>query len=185
MSFYCPTERLILRDFRSTDTNDLHAYLSLPEIYRFEPGQPVTQEQAEALCQERAAGGPFYAVELKTTGQMIGHLYFAQQNPPEWLTWELGYIFNPRFQNQGYCSEAVRALLRHAFNSLDMHKIVAYCNPLNLASWHVLENAGLLREGRLKQNVFFRRNPDGTPAWQDSYAYGLTSADYFAQAANE
>ena len=45
------------------------------------------------------------------------------------MTWELGYIFNPDYHNQGYCTEASSALIDFAFRELHAHKIVAFCNP--------------------------------------------------------
>ena len=50
------TQRLVVRPFRPDDWQDLHAYLSLPEIYEFEPGEPVDAEQARALADERSQG---------------------------------------------------------------------------------------------------------------------------------
>ena len=41
------TKRLIIRKFNQDDWQDLYAYLSLPEIYRFEPGEPINVEQAK------------------------------------------------------------------------------------------------------------------------------------------
>jgi [ribosomal protein S5]-alanine N-acetyltransferase len=48
------TDRLIVRQFRPDDWRDLHDYLSLPEIYAFEPGEPVDAEQAAALADGRS-----------------------------------------------------------------------------------------------------------------------------------
>ena len=38
------TERLLIRKFDANDWQDLYEYLSLPEIYRFEPGEPINAE---------------------------------------------------------------------------------------------------------------------------------------------
>jgi RimJ/RimL family protein N-acetyltransferase len=39
----------------------------------------------------------------------------------------------------------------------------------------VLEKAGFEHEGHLRQNVFFRRDSDGRPRWQDTLEYGLVN----------
>lgn len=172
------TERLIIRNLTEHDANDLYEYLSLPDTYIFEPGNPITLKEANDLCLERSTGNSFYAVELCDIGKMIGHLYFAQIEPLDFMTWELGYIFNPKFTNKGYCTESSKKIVDYAFNELKAHRIEAFCNPFNDASWHVLNNIGLKREGFFKEKAFFRRDSQDNPIWHDSYAYGLTSKDY-------
>ncbi len=167
------TSRLIIRNFAEDDAEDLYAYLSLHDTYRFEPGAPISFEDAQALAKERADGASFFAVGLKASAVMIGHLYFAQIEPLDFMTWELGYIFNPLYHNNGYCSEAAKALIDYGFCSLRAHRIIAHCNPLNYASWRVLEKIGMEREGHFKQKAFFKRDGNHNPLWHDCYAYGL------------
>jgi len=173
------TERLIIRKFHEMDHNDLYEYLSINETYIYEPGGPVTREQASDMCRQRAAGINFYAVELKNSGKMIGHLYFNQADPKEFFTWELGFIFNPLFQREGYCTEAAKEIVAYAFRQLGAHRVEAFCNPDNIASWRVLENCGMTREGFFKKKTFFRRDSEGKPLWHDAYAYGILDEDFF------
>jgi RimJ/RimL family protein N-acetyltransferase len=175
------TERLIIRKFTVYDANDLFEYLSLPDTYIFEPGNPVAKEDAYNLCAERAESNSFFAVELRGANKMIGHLYFAQSEPFDFFTWELGYIFNPAFMNKGYCTESSKEIMKYAFNNLMAHRIEAFCNPLNVPSWHVLENIGMKREGFFKEKAFFRRDSQSNPIWHDCYAYGITSRDYMSE----
>jgi len=171
------TPRLIVRPFRENDAQALHAYLSLPEIYRYEPGSPISLEEALEMSFERSQGSDFWAVALKNTDQLVGHLYFSQNEPKELLTWELGYIFHPAFQGQGYATEASIALIRYGFEHWGIHRVVAHCNPENIASWRVLEKLGMRREGYFRQNIFFNRNADGTPIWLDTYEYAILKDD--------
>ena len=172
------TERLIVREFAERDAMDLFEYLSLPDTYIFEPGSPITREEARNLCIERSKGDSFYAVELRGVKKMIGHLYFSQTGPKEFMTWELGYIFNPVFMNKGYCTESAKELLAYAFTELNAHRVEAFCNPLNEASWHVLENIGMKREGFFKEKAFFRKDASGNPSWHDCFAYGITEKEH-------
>lgn len=173
------TERLIIRNFRKSDWKDLYAYLSLPETYAFEPGKPVTVREAKRLARIRAKSDAFLAVVQKADDRMIGHLYLAKEEPAVFNTWELGYIFNPEYRNRGFCTEAARRAVAYAFTDLRAHKVVAYCDPRNPASVHVLENIGLKREGHFKAKAFFRNDAEGYPDWHDAYAYGLTERDWF------
>jgi len=167
------TNRLVVRSFRPDDWHDLLEYLSLPEIYEFEPGEPIDAERARAMARDRSMGSAFLAVELRDERKMIGHLYFCPIEPASLQTWELGFIVNPHYQRQGFASEAVRGLIEHAFAAGGVHRVIAQCNPANVASWHVLERVGLLREGHLRQNIYFRCDADGRPVWQDTFEYGL------------
>jgi [ribosomal protein S5]-alanine N-acetyltransferase len=171
------TQRLTIRPFAADDAADLHAYLSEPEVYRFEPGEPITLVEAEELTRERAAGTDFWAIELTGARKMVGHLYLAPSRPPTWRTWELGYIMSPAFQRQGFGTEAAAALLRWAFAERSIHRVVAHCSPDNPASWRLLERVGLRREGLLRKNVFFRRGRDGAEAWTDTFVYAMLAEE--------
>ena len=166
------TDRLVVRSFRPHDWRDLFDYLSLPETYRFEPGEPVDAVQARALAVERSKGRTFWAVELRAETRMIGHLFFQAVEPAELRTYELGYIFNPAYHGQGYATEAARALVDHAFAAMGAHRVVAQCNPANPASWRLLERIGFVREGHLRRNIFFRHDVEGRPIWQETFEYG-------------
>lgn len=172
------TKRLCIRKFTANDSSDLYEYLSLPDTYLYEPGMPITKDEASALCAERSEGNSFYAVVLRESQKMIGHLYFSQTEPAKFMTWELGYIFNPGFTNLGYCTESAGAMLSYAFTVLGAHKAVAFCNPLNTASWRVLEKIGMRREGFFREKAYFREDENGNPLWHDCFAYGLTKGDF-------
>ncbi len=172
------TERLIIRPFQETDYQDLYEYLSLEETYRFEPGKPVTQEEARQLCQIRATGNNFWAATLKDNQKLIGHVSFIQAQPEHFLTWEIGYIFNPVYQNHGYATEASRAVIEYGFKKLSAHRIVAYCNPENSPSWKVLEKCGMRREGYFHKKAFFRKNEKDEPLWFDVYEYAILNEEY-------
>lgn len=171
------TPRLLIRPFMEEDAEQLHEYLCNPAIYRYEPGEPVSLEQARAIARERSQGRDFWAVGLVSTHCLAGHLYFKQIEPLELLTWELGYIFNPAYQRQGYATESAAALVHYGFEHWGMHRVVAHCNPDNIASWRVLEKIGMTREGHLRQNIFFRRDANDSPLWTDSFEYGLLHED--------
>jgi RimJ/RimL family protein N-acetyltransferase len=173
------TEGLIIRPFLPGDYRDLYEYLSLPETYRFEPGKPITLKEAKDECRRRAKGNMFWAAVLKDGPQkLIGHVSFYQMEPKLFLTWEIGYIFNPAFQNKGYASEAAQAVIKYAFKELGAHRVVGHCNPENTPSWKVLEKCGMKREGLQRKNFLIRNDEKGNPVWLDSYEYAILDEDY-------
>jgi len=171
------TPRLLIRPFLEQDCDSLFEYLSDPGIYKYEPGDPITLDEARKLTLERSRSTIFWAVVLQDTQKMVGHLYFQQTEPQEFLTWELGYIFNPRFQNNGYASESAAALIRYGFDHFGIHRVMAHCNPENIASWKVLEKIGMRREGYFRQNIFFKKAADGSPLWVDTFEYAILDED--------
>ena len=176
-SFIIETSHLIIRPFNETDWKDLFEYLSLEEIYKFEPGEPIDTKIAQEVSKERSSKNEFYAVVLKTENKMIGHLYFNIIEPKHLNTYELGFIFNPKYQKKGYGTESAKELVKFGFSHLKIHRIVANCNPLNIPSWKLLENIGMKREGYLIKNIYFRNDIDGNPIWQDTYEYAILNGN--------
>jgi ribosomal-protein-alanine N-acetyltransferase len=171
------TSRLFIRQFMEQDYRSLFEYLSNPSIYIYEPGEPISLEAAREIAKKRSQNNDFWAVVLKNTDELIGHIFFKQTEPPEFMTWELGFIFNPAFQSKGYATESSLALIRYGFEHLGIHKVMANCNPENIASWKVLEKIGMTREGLSRKNVFFRRDSLGAPLWTDTFTYGILNED--------
>lgn len=59
----------------------------------------------------------------------------------------LGYWVGANFAREGYMSEAIAAVVHHAFSRLDLSRIEAACLPENVASRGVLEKSGFKYEG--------------------------------------
>lgn len=169
------TTRLIIRPFTPADAADLHAYLSREEVVRYEPYPPFTREQAAEETIRRANDPNFHAVVLRESGRVIGNLYFA---PGDFDTWELGYVFHDGYWGKGYATEACRALLNTAFAEGKVRRVVAMCNPENAASWRLLERLGMRREGHLRKNIWFVRDENDQPVWQDTYEYAILREEY-------
>jgi [ribosomal protein S5]-alanine N-acetyltransferase len=172
------TERLIIRQFQESDYQDLFEYLSLKDTYKYEPGEPVTLEQARALVAERAKGINFWAAVKKDINKVIGHISLFPEGPKHFMTWDIGYIFNPVYQNQGYATEATKAVMAYAFNQLNAHRITAGCDQENPASWKVLEKCGMRREGAMTHNAYFHLGEDWQPHWINSFHYAILAEEF-------
>jgi RimJ/RimL family protein N-acetyltransferase len=166
---------LTLRRFTSDDWQDLHEYLSQEETVKYEPYGVYSEEAAKAEAARRADDSAFWACELNSSGKVIGNVYLAEQ---DCRNWEIGYVFNQNYWHNGYASEAVREMMNWAFSEKNAHRITAMCNPLNVASWKLLERIGMRREGHLKSNVFFNKDANGSPIWQDTYEYAVLKDDW-------
>ena len=169
------TDRLVIRGFFADDWKDLHEYLSQPETVKYEPYRIFTEEQSRIEAAKRAENDAFWAVCLKDTGKMIGNLYMADQG---FDTYELGYVFNAKYLGNGYATEAARALIDSAFNEKRAHRIIANCNPKNERSWKLLERLGMRKEGTLLKNIYFERDKQNAPIWQDTVEYAVLRTEW-------
>ncbi len=85
---------------------------------------------------------------------------------------EIGYILGREHWGQGYVSEALPALITHAFGALGLNRLEADIDPRNVASQRVLERLGFRREGLLRERWIVRGEKS------DSAIYGLLRSDW-------
>lgn len=168
------TDRLILRRYDTSDFQDLYEYLADPEVVKFEPHKPMTRAEVKENLEWRIGTDEMIAVELKENHKMIGNIYLGKR---EFDSLELGYVFNRQYWGQGYAYESAQVLVEQAFRQ-GIHRIYAECDPLNTASWELLEKLGFEREARLRQNVYFWKDEQEKPIWKDTFVYGILSKQF-------
>lgn len=95
------TERLILREFRETDYDDLFEFLSQLKDNKFEGYPGITYENGKEHLKYRVASPEFYAIELKESGKVIGNIYYGNR---DFEAKEVGYIVNQNYQRKGYAN---------------------------------------------------------------------------------
>jgi RimJ/RimL family protein N-acetyltransferase len=173
------TERLIIRRFQKDDWKDLFEYLSQEAVVRYEPYDVYDEKSSIEEAVYRSKSDSFFAVCLKENNKLIGNVYFQQQEPKDFLTWEIGYVFNPDYYGQGYATEACEKVLKYGFEELGAHRIIGQCNPENTSSWRLLERLSMRREGHFRKPVFFKKSKDGKPIWHDSYEYSILEEEFF------
>lgn len=92
-------------------------------------------------------------VEAKAGGDALGFVLIGfepgDQEP------ELGYLFRPAAEGQGFATEAATALRDHAFDTLGMERLVSYIDPDNAGSVRVARRPGATRIAEL----------DGAEVW--------------------
>ena len=83
----------------------------------------------------------------KEAGQLVGAITLdnIRRGPSQMGT--IGYWVGQQYARQGFMSEAIIAMVAHAFTDLDLSRVESACLPDNLASRGVLEKAGFKYEG--------------------------------------
>lgn len=84
---------------------------------------------------------------------------------------QVGYWIGPDFARQGYMTEALEAVVGHAFVTLDLSRIEAACLSENAASRGLLERAGFGYEGVARRYLQI----DGR--WRDHVLYASLRDD--------
>ncbi len=170
------TKRLILRPMLEADFESYCDYGMDPEVMKFIRPVGSKKEVKEAFTgfQKDWDGteGQWMAlaVELIDTGELIGDIGFRYSNKAHEQI-ELGYKFNTNFHGKGYGSEAMDAFVIHIDKYWEFHKVVAYCDPRNTASFKLMERYGMVKEGHFTEH--YKMGDE----WQDEFAYGVLKRD--------
>lgn len=163
---YLTTPRLILRDYRPEDLEPLHQIFSDEETMRFSQkccSMAETQSLLTLFLEKKIA----YAVQLKESGLLIGHLLFSQLPQEEHGIYEIGWFFNRAYWHQGYALESCHALIAYGFQTLCLHKIVAETIDPERSGCFA-QKLGMTLEGR-----FLSHTKDFAGKWVDVYWYGI------------
>ena len=175
------TERLVLSEITKTDIAHIHQMNSLEEVARFNTiGIPenleVTAKMLQTLIEEpykelRTQFG--WAIRLKESGEFVGRFGMKLAEPHKKRA-EINYSLLPKFWGNGYATEAAKAVLKFAFEDLQLHRIEAGCAVENANSIKLLERIGMKREGRHREILPIRGE------WQDNYSYAILENDPIA-----
>ncbi len=86
-------------------------------------------------------------LERRSDGALLGAITLdnIRRGPSQAGT--VGYWIGAEYARQGFMSEALRALVHHAFEVVDLSRIESACLPENKASRDLLEKCGYKYEG--------------------------------------
>jgi ribosomal-protein-alanine N-acetyltransferase len=141
------TPRLVLRPFTGQDVDALYRLMDDADVMRYFPNPtPPTREQVAAKIEKQsrhwqAHGYGCWAIEPRAQPLLAG--WAGLQYLPETDEVEVAYMLGKPFWGQGWATEAARASLAYAFETLDVPFIVGIVHPDNVASRRVLEKMGL------------------------------------------
>lgn len=154
-----PTERLLLRKVTGRDAQDMFEYSRDPEVAKhvlWEPHRSISDSRGYIRFLQRKyrlTEPSSWGIELKSTGKLIGtigFMWWQQENSSA----EVGYSLGRMYWNKGYMTEALKAVLRHAFLEMRLHRIEAQHEIDNPASGTVMEKAGMKKEGVLRGRLY-------------------------------
>lgn len=180
MSLSAPTlhtARLRLRPFSDSDADGLFAMHSNARVLRYWDAPPWSERLRAELfitaCRQIAetGTGTRLAVDCVADGAFIGWCSLTRWNV-EFRSASMGFCFDDSRWGLGYATEAARALLQWAFNTLEVNRVQAETDTRNAASARVLEKLGFAREGTLREDCVVNGEVS------DSWVYGLIRRDW-------
>ena len=151
------TDRLLLRTIDEADAEGLFEYAKDPEVGPIAGWPPhKSVKETRKVIRDVLSGPECYAICRKVDGSVIGVIELKLRGRTD-LTdqkdeCELGYWLGRPFWGQELMPEAVRELLRYAFEELGMKKIWAGYYEGNDRSRRVQEKCGF-RHVRTTENV--------------------------------
>ena len=168
------TPRLTLRPLRPTDAAGLFAFAGDPEVARYTTWDALgSLEAAEGYVAYlgQPSDWPTWGVAERETDRLIGLMGLVGGDRPQARA-EVGYTIARSHWGRGLASEALEAVLRHAFTVMGLERVEAMCHPENLGSARVLEKLGMRFEGVLRGYVRAKGER------QDQRLYAMLASDY-------
>lgn len=177
------TERLLLRPFRQTDYPLILRISSDPDTvkYLYHWGHPGMTPEADAqrflsyalaAWDKRPIRAREYCILLKETGAALGDgsvEYWGDDAA------EIGWILTPENRGKGYVTEMGRELIRYAFESMQVRRVIAHCDARNQPSYRVMERLGMHLEATERE---CRPAKAAGEKKGDEYTYALTRQEW-------
>ena len=149
------TKRLILRKFKENDYKMMFDNWASDEVVAKNAGWPKhenkedTKELVKIWVEEYKDEYTFNWIIVLKDKFPIGSITVIRKDLNN-RTCEIGYNIGSKFWNNGYATEAIKAVIDYLF-SLDLFDtITGQCFEYNIASSRVLEKNGFTKEGILR-----------------------------------
>jgi ribosomal-protein-alanine N-acetyltransferase len=155
------TDRLVLRELTLDDAEFYFRHFNITEIVKgcCFPGPKsleAAREEPELYCIKpfKENGGTRWGIVTKGNNELIGTCGFTHWWKNEHRG-EIGYDLNPAYWRQGIMTEALHAILKYGFESMDLNKIQALIDSENVKSQKLVLRLGFKKQSVLPQNSIF------------------------------
>lgn len=165
------TERLSIRKFQSTDWQAVLEYTSDSNVMKYLPDGIFTEQDAKDFVNSNIGeNAEKFAVILNDGNVLIGHMVFHPWYGEN--TYEIGWVLHPNYHSKGFATEAALAIVKYAFEEVNVHRIIATCQPQNIPSYRIMEKIGMRREAHFKK--CYKKGAE----WWDEYFYAILEEEW-------
>jgi [ribosomal protein S5]-alanine N-acetyltransferase len=147
---------VVVRGLKRGDASSLARNANNPRVaahLRDRFPHPYTDRDARDWIQIALSRDPVRNFAIAAGDEVIGGIGFEPLTDVHARSAELGYWLAEPYWGKGIATEAVRGVVRYAFQHTDLIRIFAHVFEGNPASVRVLEKAGFTCEGRMRQSV--------------------------------
>lgn len=172
------TERLILRKLTAADIDDIFEYASQHDTTIYLPWETHKSKDDSfeflKMTDEKfiSTDNINWGVELKSEKKIIGSIEIRKWNDIN-RCGDIGYALSPLYWNRGIMTEALKRIIRFAFDELYLNRVEAHCDGNNTGSYRVMEKAGMKYEGTHRQKVFVKGK------FVNMKFYSMLKSEYF------
>ncbi len=154
---FLKTERLTLRYITQNDFEELKIILQDKDVmyaWEYDFTDKDVQEWIDKNLEfyKKCNLGYFIMSENKT-GNIIGQSALIPDVIENNQYYEIGYILKKEYWHKGYATEAAKALVDYAFNTLHLNEVIFEIRPGNISSRKVAENLNAEICGKFIKNV--------------------------------
>ena len=146
----------ILRGWQLTDAPSLQRNADNPYVCRYLLDRfpsPYTMEAAEGWVQMWQGQEPMVNFAIVSEDEVIGGIGLDFRIDVYRKSPLIGYWLAEPYWGMGIMPQAVKLVVDHAFNNLDVICLLAYVMGPNTASMRVLEKAGFTKQGVIPQSI--------------------------------
>ena len=157
------TDRLIIRDYVIEDLENHHKLLSDTIVMYYLPDIKTENidESRENLIKVLNDQGQkernlyHFIIENNITNEFIGGIgYTVSNNTPYGKLVHMGYFIFQDYWNKGYTTEALKRVIKFAFEENYVYRIHTGCIKENKYSEKIMQKCGFLKEAEFKEYVF-------------------------------
>lgn len=166
------TERLLLRAWQKSDAEKYFQINQDAKVMEFL--LPVKWEQVPKFIEDmnirlQEHDYTFWAVEEKSSGELMGFCGFQEVlwEAPFTPAIEIGWRLGSQYWGKGYATEAAKACIKYAFETLKWKKIVSFTVPKNIRSQRVMEKIGMHFCGEFDHLGIAPENPLRKHIWYE------------------
>ena len=144
---FLETKRLFIRDLTYQDLDALFDYAKRPMIGPMAGWQPHHDRSESKLVLEwMIKSKEVFAITPKETNQLIGTigLHVRKKEHERFQIRELGYALSNDYWGVGIMPEAVKAIIKYGFETMDLKKIIVGHMVSNVQSKRVIEKCGFI-----------------------------------------
>jgi RimJ/RimL family protein N-acetyltransferase len=178
------TERLTLRSLDASDAGALLEIHADPLAMMYSNSEPWSSiDQAHGLISQsgqwlESGRHVCLGISEASSSRLLGTCTLYDIDRAHQRA-EIGFILGPFAWRHGFMTEALKAVLAHAFGPLDLNRIEADTDPQNIRAARLLEALGFQKEGVLRERWIIQGRKS------DAAMYGLLRSEWTPPASSE